>query len=431
MPSRAGGGDDQSPGVDPAPGVGLDASGQEPVEAPPAESAETANASPGETSPSASGPPTEDAGQSPDRKRVRHAELSEFLRAHDVDLIVVPAGPKPHTTARLLRSEIRRSGKTGIAWLTVRDTGTWIYVSSKTAKREFPKLETAIRSAISLARRVQDPMAEFAKTDPKTLGIGLNCHEVDAERLRASLRRTVECTVHDVGVALNEASIPLLSMVPGLTERLAKRIVEYRREHGPFRARADVKNVQGLSERIFAQAAGFLRVEGDDPLDNTGVHPECRGLIDRIAAAAGCDLATLVAEPERLDGLDLEQFATAERSVQVVQSTIRELRPERRQARGVFELPKPNVALRMDEELKPGAKIGGVVSSIADFGAFVDIGADQDALLHISQIRREHVADSKPSLSGRRRRRCLRQGGGAEHRTHRAFDVGSPRQASP
>lgn len=386
-PSGSACGDAESTPVAPAPVVGVNASEEQ-----------TANASPGTTSPSASGSTKEASGQSLDRKQARHAELSEFLRAHDVNLIVVPAGPKPHTTARLLRSEIRRSGKTSIAWLTVRDTGTWIYASSKAGKREFPKLETAVRSAISLARRVQDPMAEFAKTDPKTLGIGLNCHEVDAERLRASLRRTIACTVHDVGVDLNGSSIPLLSMVPGLTERLAKRIVEYRREHGPFRTRAEVKNVQGLSERIFAQAAGFVRVEGDDPLDNTGVHPECRGLIDRIGEAAGCDLATLLAEPERLDGLNPEQFATAERSVEVVQSTIRELRPERRQARGTFQLPKPAVPLRTDEELKPGTNVAGVVSSIADFGAFVDIGADQDALLHISQIRREHVTDSKPSF---------------------------------
>lgn len=337
----------------------------------------------------------------PSRKgkhRARHEELSEILSAHEVDLIVFPSGPRQRSTERFLRSQIRKSGRTDTSWLAIRDSGTWIYATSRTAKREFPHLEPAFRSAVSLARRVQDPMAELVKTDPRTVGIGSHHHEVNAERLREALGLTVQRAVHDAGVDLNRASAALLSLVPGFTERLAKRVVEYRDKNGPFRSRADLAKVDGLSERIFAQAVGFFRVYGGDPLDGTGAHPEYRKLNEEFADAAGCDLTTLLTEPERLDGIDPAQFATPNRSVVFVQSALEELKPSRRDVRGEFQIPKPAVPLRPDEELVPGSKIDGLVASVADFGAFVDIGADQDALLHVSQIRSEHKNDSRPSL---------------------------------
>ena len=342
------------------------------------------------------GPP--EAERPSSRQKGRRTELSEFLRDRDVDLIVFPSGPRPHTTERFIRSHIRRCGKADIAWHVVRDSRTWIYATSRAAKRELGRLDTAFRSAITLARRIQDPLAELVKTDPKTLGIGANAHEVNAERLRETLRRTVECTVHDVGVDANRAPVALLALVPGFTERLAKRVVEYRRRNGPFRRRDDLRKVDRLSDRIFAQAVGFLRVHGDEPLDSTGAHPEYRDLHERIAEASGCDVATLLAEPGRLDNLDPEQFASPDRSVLFVKAAIEEFKPERRNVRGDFEMPKPVVPLRSDEELQPGSKVGGVVASISDFGAWVDIGGDQDALLHVSQIHREFLADSKPTF---------------------------------
>lgn len=331
-------------------------------------------------------------------RRTRNQELSEFLRQHEVDLIVFPAGPRPHETEKYLRSQIRRSGQTDVSWLAVRDAGTWIYATSKLAKRELPGVEGAVRSAASLARRVQDPLAELAKADPRTVGIGLHYQEVEPERLRAALRQTVECVVHDVGVDLNRASATLLALVPGFTERLAKRVTEHRDKHGPFETRRDLQKVPGLSDRVFAQAAGFLRVHGPDPLDATGIHPDCRDLAEGFAASAGCDLATLLAEPERLDAIDPEQFATPERPARLIEAAMRELKPERRIVRGAFRKPRPAVPLRSDDEFRPGRKVAGVVVNVADFGVFVDIGADQDALLHISQIRREHLPDSRPSF---------------------------------
>lgn len=331
-------------------------------------------------------------------RRTRRVELSEFLASHDVDLIVFPAGPGLRATERFLRTQVRRAGKTGVSWLPARNGGAWAYAASKQGKRELQGVETAVRSAVSLARRVQDPLDEMVKADPRTLAIGPNSYEIEPERLRRVLRRTIESVAHEAGIDLNRASIPLLCLTPGLTEKLAERIVKHRQAEGPFKSRDDVRNVHGFSTRIFAQAAGFLRVRGEDPLDGTGVHPDSRELIDRIAQATDCDAATLLAEPERLDAIDPEQFATPERSAQLVQSAIRELKPERRVPRGVFKVPERAIPLRTDDELRPGAKVNGVVKGIADYGVFVDIGADQNALLHISQIHRDRVTDSRPAL---------------------------------
>jgi len=338
------------------------------------------------------------AGGSRNGKRPRREDLTSFLRRHDIDLIVFPSGPRPRSTERVLRTHIRRAGKNGIAWRTVRDPGTWIYATSKVGKQEFPKLDPSLRSAISLARRAQDPMSELVKADPKTVGIGLNYQEINPERLSAALRETIECAVHDVGVDLNRATVPLLSLVPGFTLRLAWRVVEHRAKHGPFQSRDELRKVEGISHRVFLQAVGFLRVQGNDPFDNTGAHPDFRELHERIAESVGCDLITLLAEPERLEAVDPEQFATAERSVECIRSAIREMQPERRDVRGKFELPQLAVPLRSDEELTPGTKVHGVVKSVADFGVFVDIGADKDALLHVSQIQQEHKQNSKPTF---------------------------------
>ena len=342
----------------------------------------------------ASAAPPDPTGKQP----ARRTELSEFIRDRDVDLIVYPAGPRPHSTEHFIRSQIRRCGKGDISWHVVRDGRAWIYAKSRVAKRELPHLDPAFRSAVSLARRVQDPMAELVKSDPKTIGIGPNHQDVSGPRLREMLRQTVECAVHDVGVDANRAPVQLLALVPGFTERLARRIVKYRKRNGPFRLRQDICKVDGLSERIFAQAVGFLRVQGEEPLDDTGAHPEYHKLHASIADAAGCDLATLLAEPDRLDALEPEQFATKDRSVLFVKAAIEEFKPRRRRIRGNFEMPKPVVPLRTDEELRPGSKVGGVVSSISDFGAWVDVGGDKDALLHVSQIQREHLSDSKPAF---------------------------------
>ena len=347
-----------------------------------------------ETPPSASRDP-EQAGPKPS---ARQAGLSEFLRDRDVDLIVYTDGPRRHTIERFVRSQIRRCGKPGIAWQAVRDARTWGYATSKAAKRELPGLDPAFRSAVTLARRVHDPMNELVKADLRTIKIGSNLYEVNPERLREALRLTAESTVHDIGVDANRASVALLALVPGLSVRLATRIVRHRRKHGPFERREDLLNVTGVDKRVYDLAVGFLRVHGNEPLDATGAHPDYRKLYERIAEAAGCDLGTLLAEPERLDKVEPELFATKDRSAVFVKAAIEEFRTRRRQVRGKFVVPAPAVPLRPDEELRPGSKVDGVVSSVSDFGVWVDIGGDKDALLHVSQIRKERVEDSKPAL---------------------------------
>ncbi len=342
--------------------------------------------------------PTEPTPKESRKKRTQQVELSEFLASHQVDLIVYGPGPKPHTIDEYLRSQIRKSGKMHIPSRPVRDSGARMYAQTPMAKKEYRRLPWTFATAASLARRVQDPLAELAKADFRSTGVGQNYLELNSDLLRDAFRRELECAAHDVGIDANQASVSLLSLVPGFTDRLAKRVVDDRKQRGPFESRDALRRVDGLNDRIFAQAVGFLRVNGGDLLDNTGAHPQYRELHERIAEAAGCDLLTLLNEPDRLDAIDPEQFAGPDRSVLLVKSAISELRPERRQVRGTFKLPERAVALRTDDELQAGAQVAGVVSNTADFGAFVDIGADQDAFLHVSQIQRGLLVDSKPAF---------------------------------
>ncbi len=332
------------------------------------------------------------------REPTPQANLADLLAAHNVDLVVFPNGPGLRQTERFLRSRIRKSGRTRIAWKSISPAGTWIYANSKSAKRDMPQYEPAVRSAACLARRVQDPLAEMVKVDPKSLGIGPGHHEVDPKRLREALQATVEECVHEVGVDLNSAPQELLALVPGLTERLAKRIVEHRAANGPLACREDSRKVQGLNDRIYTQAAGFLRVQGENPLDNTGVHPSFYALVDRLAAAAASDIETILSDPSALDKLNLDEFTDQRHPLPRVQALVREIHPQRRDVRGAFRMPRQPVELRTDEELKVGAKVEGVVSNVTAFGAFVDIGGDRDGLLHMTQIADELVEESKPKI---------------------------------
>lgn len=342
--------------------------------------------------------PAEPTPKESRKRRTQQIELSEFLASHQVDLVVYGPGPKPHTIDEYLRSHIRKSGKMHIPSRSVRDSGARMYAQTPMAKKEYRRLPWTFATAASLARRVQDPLAELAKADFRSTGVGQNYLELNSDLLRDAFRRELECAAHDVGIDANQASVALLSLVPGFTDRLARRVVEDRKQRGPFESRDDLRRVDGLNDRIFAQAVGFLRVNGGNLLDNTGAHPQYRELHERIAEAAGCDLPTLLNEPDRLDAIDPEQFAGPDRSVLLVKSAISELKPERRQVRGTFKLPERAVALRTDDELQAGAQVAGVVSNTADFGAFVDIGGDQDGFLHVSQIQRDLLVDSKPAF---------------------------------
>ena len=331
-------------------------------------------------------------------KRLEHVELAEFLKNEPVDLIVCAAGARAHTTQEYLRSQIRQSGKLDLPWQLVRDSGARMFARTGIARKVYRRLPVTFATAASMARRVHDPLSEIARADFRSAGVGVNYLEVDSDLLRRAHRRTLGGVLHELGVDSNRASAAMLALVPGMNDRIAKRIVAHRKQHGPFASRAELSKVEGFTPRAFAQAVGFLRVEGGDPLDRTAAHPEYRELYESIAENAGCDIETLLGEPERLEGVDPEELAGPDRSIHLVRSAIKDLSPERRKTRAEFEIPKRPVPLRTDEELQPGTKVSGVISNTADFGAFVDIGADQDGFLHVSQIDREFLSDARPNF---------------------------------
>ena len=308
-------------------------------------------------------------------------------------------GPGVRQVEKFIRGEVRQAGAPEVFWIAIHEAGTWIYATSKSARREFPKADPVMRSAISLARRLQDPLAELVKVDPKVLGIGQYHHDVDPKRLRNGLRHTMEECTHLVGADLNTAQLEQLSLIPGITERVAKRILDYRKEKGGFRRREQLQQVTGLNQRIYEQAVGFLRVYGgDNPLDVTGIHPMHYRVAEKILAAAGVSAAEVLEKPEALDAVRLEELQSNEQPLELLKAVVREFRPSIRQPRGLFSPPAPAIPLRPVEELKAGTKVEGVITNIAKFGAFVDIGADQDGLVHVSQLSDQFVEDPQAAV---------------------------------
>ncbi len=332
------------------------------------------------------------------RKPAALQNLAEVLRDHEIDLIVYAPPARSRSAEQFLREHIRRSGKLDLPRMPLRQTGAVRPVQNGRRRDHRNATEYRRPSAVSLARRVRDPLAELVRLDPRTARIGANHQEVGEAELIAALQETVRRAVHDVGVDVNQADVALLERVPGLNSRRASLVVKHRKEHGPFATRRDVSKVTGLEHSAYLEAVGFLRVYGGDPFDETGGHPDYRELYESIAEAVGCELSDLLTDPQRAEGVDLESFATEGRPVECVRAAIAELRAERRNPRGTFEMPKQRVPLRRMDDLEPGKQVTGVVRSVTDFGVFVDVGLDKDALLHVSQMLKEHVKDSKPTL---------------------------------
>ncbi len=326
--------------------------------------------------------------------------LSELITKHNVAATVIGNGPGVRQVEKFIRGEVRQAGAPDLFWTAIHEAGTWIYATSKTARREFPKADPVMRSAISLARRLQDPLAELVKVDPKVLGIGQYHHEVDPKKLRTGLRHTMEECTHQVGVDLNTAQLEQLALLPGVSERVAKRILDYRKEKGGFKRREQLQEVTGLNQRIYEQAVGFLRIYGgDNPLDATGIHPMHYPLAEKILAAAGVSAAEALEKPEAIESVSLEGLESNEQTLDQLKAVAREFRPSIRQPRGLFTPPETPIPLRSVEELKVGTKVEGIVTNIAKFGAFVDIGADQDGLVHVSQLSDKYVEDPQAAVN--------------------------------
>ena len=339
------------------------------------------------------------ANSNGDGSRESMTPLVELLRRNEVNAIVMAGGPSVRQVERLVRSSIREAGCKDIFWTTVNEAGSWIYATSKAARRDMPNASVAQRGAACLAKRLQDPLAAFAHVDPRTLGLGQFHHSVDPHKLREGLRATLESTVHIVGIDLNKAPVDLIALAPGMTDRLAKRVVEHREKKGNFTKREQLNAVSGLNKRIYKRVVGFTRVYGGDiPLDATGIHPDQYPVTEKILAAAGVSASEALEKPEALDGVALEEYQSTEFPLAVLQGIVQQLKPSVRNPRDDFVRPSREVELRTDEELAIGKKIEGVVTNIATFGAFVDIGADQDGLVHISRMSDKFVKDPKAAV---------------------------------
>ena len=344
------------------------------------------------------GPPV--SGKAPPIKPAEEAfvSLSELIRRHEAKAVVMANGPGIRQVETLVRSAIREAGAHNVYWTKVGEAGSWIYATSKVARRDLPDVPVAQRSAACLARRLQDPLAQLIHVEPRLLGVGQFHNEVDQKRLRAGLRAAVECAVHRVGVDFNTAAAESLGFLAGMTERVGKRVVEHRQKNGPFTKREQLLDVAGLSARIYKQAAGFVRVRnGEDPLDNTPVHPDMYPQAEKILAAAGVSAAEALDRPEALDAVSLDEIKDAKHPVELLRGIVDQLRCPR-DPRGAFAPPSLPVELRPDDEIQPGKKVEGVVTNIAGFGAFVDIGADQDGLVHVSQMSNGADKGAKPEL---------------------------------
>ncbi len=267
------------------------------------------------------------------------------------------------------------------------------------ARQEFPDLDLTVRGAISIARRLQDPLAELVKIDPKSIGVGQYQHDVDQRKLNDALETTVESCVNRVGVDLNTASFALLRHVAGINERTAQRIVEFRNEKGCFRSRVELRAVLGFGPKTFEQAAGFLRIRGgENPLDMTSVHPESYPIVQRMAESLSLSVGELIAQPTLVNSVRLEQFQTEAAGMYTLKDIQAELRKPGRDPRDQFVAPKFQANIKQIADLTPGMVLEGVVTNVTNFGAFVDVGVHQDGLVHVSELSTRYIKDPNEAV---------------------------------
>ena len=336
----------------------------------------------------------------PPHNRTQEAEqvLSDLIARHRVELIGIGSGTASRETDAFV-AQLLRAGDGKIAKVTVNESGASIYSASETARAEFPDLDVTIRGAISIARRLQDPLAELVKIDPKSIGVGQYQHDVNPSKLRKALDREVESCVNLVGVDLNTASASLLSYVAGVGPKLAEAIMVHRNANGPFAARQQLLSVPRLGAKAFQQSAGFLRVRGAQPLDNSAVHPESYYLVERMAAAAGIAPRELVGNPAAVRRLDAHQFVDDRAGLPTVRDILQELEKPGRDPRDQFRVPEFAEGVHEIDDLSKGMVLEGVVTNVTRFGAFVDVGVHQDGLIHISELDNRFVRDPSEILA--------------------------------
>ncbi|MGQ1890352.1 Tex family protein [Thermophagus sp. OGC60D27] len=318
-------------------------------------------------------------------------KLASMVDAYNIEAIAIGNGTASRETEAFVR---KIKFDRDVLVFVVSEDGASVYSASKVAREEFPDYDVTVRGAVSIGRRLMDPLAELVKIDPKSIGVGQYQHDVDQTRLKEALDRVVESVVNMVGVNLNTASHHLLTYISGLGPSLAKNIVAWRNENGAFQSREDLKKVPRLGARAYEQAAGFLRISNaKNPLDNTAVHPESYPIVTKMANDLKCNVSDLIQEKKLRDAVDLNKYITPTTGLPTLKDIMQELeKPGRdpRQTIKVFEFAKDVFSL---DDLKPGMVVPGIVTNITNFGAFVDVGVKQDGLVHISQLADRFVSN--------------------------------------
>jgi uncharacterized protein len=326
--------------------------------------------------------------------------LGRLVATHGVNLIAIGNGTASRETDKLAADLIKRiqglAPDVKLDKVVVSEAGASIYSASEFASQELPDLDVSLRGAVSIARRLQDPLAELVKIDPKSIGVGQYQHDVNQSELARTLDTVVEDCVNGVGVDLNTASVPLLTRVSGLSGSVAKAVVRWREANGAFKNRQQLLDVTGLGAKTFELAAGFLRIrDGDNPLDMTGVHPETYPVVEQIIAKTGQPVASIMGRADMLKTLKPELFANEKFGVITVKDILGELEKPGRDPRPDFAVARFNEGVDDIADLREGMVLEGTVSNVAQFGAFIDLGVHQDGLVHVSQLANKFVNDAR------------------------------------
>ncbi len=322
------------------------------------------------------------------------AAIRHLAQKHGAELISIGNGTASRETDKLAAELIKRHPELKLARIVVSEAGASVYSASELASNEFPDIDVSLRGAVSIARRLQDPLAELVKIDPKSIGVGQYQHDVNQVRLAKSLVAVVEDCVNSVGVDVNMASVPLLTRISGLNATLAANIVAYRDQHGAFKSRKQLLSVPRLGEKSFEQAAGFLRISnGDNPLDASAVHPESYPLVERILADIKQGIREVIGDSKALRALSPEKYTDEKFGLPTVQDILNELEKPGRDPRPEFKAAAFRDGVEELKDLEPGMLLEGVVTNLTNFGAFVDIGVHQDGLVHVSALANKFVKD--------------------------------------
>ena len=343
--------------------------------------------------------PTINAPAAPENITDPRVVLKDLITRHNVQAVAIGAGTNVRELENLLRQVIAEEGLSHVFIASVNDAGLAIYSSSRHSREEFPDKSASARCALSLARRLQDPLSELVKLDPKMIGVGQYQHDVDQKELHRALTQTVQFCVNNVGVNLNTAEASLLRYVSGLNDKLARRIVAVRSSQGPFASRAAMNEALKLEPFVYEQAAAFLRVtDGENVLDQTAVHPESYPIVEKIAEASGVSVGELIGNRERIEAVNLNDYITETVGLPTLTDIREELLRPGRDPRRSFKLPKFSLDIKEMSDLKIGMALEGIVTNVTNFGAFVDIGVRQDGLVHLSQMSSRFIRDPREAV---------------------------------